>query len=35
MENGMIVEEGRPDELVNSPKHERTKRFLSMVGAEL
>jgi polar amino acid transport system ATP-binding protein len=33
MEDGMIVEEGRPAELVDSPKHERTRRFLRMVGA--
>jgi polar amino acid transport system ATP-binding protein len=33
MEDGMIVEEWRPAELVDSPKHERTRRFLRMVGA--
>jgi polar amino acid transport system ATP-binding protein len=33
MDDGMIVEEGRPGELVDSPKHERTRRFLRMVGA--
>jgi polar amino acid transport system ATP-binding protein len=33
MEDGLIVEEGRPAELVDSPKHERTRRFLRMVGA--
>ena len=33
MEDGMIVEEGRPAELVDSPKHERTRRFLRLVGA--
>jgi polar amino acid transport system ATP-binding protein len=32
MEDGMIVEEGRPAEMVDSPKHERTRRFLRMVG---
>jgi polar amino acid transport system ATP-binding protein len=32
MEDGMIVEEGRPAEMVDSPRHERTRRFLRMVG---
>jgi len=31
MEDGLIVEEGRPAEMVDSPKHERTRRFLNMV----
>lgn len=31
MDNGVIVEEGSPDELLTNPKHERTKEFLSKV----
>jgi polar amino acid transport system ATP-binding protein len=31
MEDGRIIEEGRPEDMVDSPRHERTKRFLSMV----
>jgi polar amino acid transport system ATP-binding protein len=29
MDNGMVVESGRPDEVLSSPKQERTQRFLS------
>lgn len=29
MDNGVIVEEGPPEEIINNPKHERTKAFLS------
>lgn len=29
MDNGVIVEEGSPDEIINNPKNERTKAFLS------
>jgi ABC-type polar amino acid transport system ATPase subunit len=32
MENGLIVEEGRPADIVDSPKHERTRRFLTLVS---
>ena len=32
MEDGRIIEEGRPEELVDSPKHERTRKFLHMVA---
>ena len=32
MEDGRIVEEGRPDELVDSPRHERTRRFMHLVA---
>ncbi len=33
MEDGMIVEEGRPADMVDSPRqHERTRRFLRLVG---
>ena len=31
MDQGVIVEEGTPDQLFNHPKHERTKAFLSKI----
>jgi polar amino acid transport system ATP-binding protein len=31
MDEGSIVEQGKPDELFTSPKHERTKSFLSKI----
>ncbi len=31
MDDGKIVEEGTPDEIFTNPKHERTRRFLSMI----
>jgi polar amino acid transport system ATP-binding protein len=31
MDEGLIVEEGRPDQLLSSPKEERTKRFLGLL----
>ena len=31
MDEGYIVEEGPPDELLGNPQHERTKRFLGLV----
>ncbi|NMA01922.1 MAG: amino acid ABC transporter ATP-binding protein [Clostridia bacterium] len=31
MDEGLIVEEGTPEEVFNSPKHERTKNFLSKI----
>jgi polar amino acid transport system ATP-binding protein len=31
MDNGKIVEEGTPEEIFTNPKHERTRRFLSMI----
>ncbi len=31
MDEGSIVEEGKPDELFTSPKHERTQAFLSKI----
>jgi ABC-type polar amino acid transport system ATPase subunit len=34
MENGRIVEEGCPAAMKDSPKHERTRRFLSKLTAE-
>jgi polar amino acid transport system ATP-binding protein len=33
MENGCIVEEGRPAAMKDSPKHERTRRFLGKLTA--
>jgi polar amino acid transport system ATP-binding protein len=32
MEDGRIIEEGRPQDLMDSPRNERTKQFLSMVA---
>ena len=29
MANGLVVEEGTPDEIFNNPKHDRTKQFLN------
>jgi polar amino acid transport system ATP-binding protein len=34
MENGRIVEEGCPSSMKDSPKHERTRRFLGKLTAE-
>jgi polar amino acid transport system ATP-binding protein len=34
MEEGRIIEEGRPGELIASPRHERTRRFLNLVQEE-
>ena len=31
MDEGVIVEEGSPEELFNNPKHPRTKSFLSKI----
>ena len=31
MDDGLIVEEGKPDKIFSGPEHERTKRFLSMI----
>jgi ABC-type polar amino acid transport system ATPase subunit len=31
MEAGRIIEEGRPQDMMDSPRNERTKRFLHMV----
>jgi polar amino acid transport system ATP-binding protein len=31
MDAGVVVEAGRPDEVLVSPQHERTKAFLSKV----
>jgi polar amino acid transport system ATP-binding protein len=32
MENGEIVEQGRPEELVSNPRNERTQKFLRLVS---
>ena len=29
MDGGKVVEEGRPEEVIDNPKNERTKAFLS------
>jgi polar amino acid transport system ATP-binding protein len=31
MDQGVLVEEGTPDQIFNNPQHERTKSFLSKV----
>jgi polar amino acid transport system permease protein len=31
MDEGQVIEEGPPDEVLDHPKHERTQRFLRMV----
>ena len=31
MDGGVVVEEGRPDQVIGSPRHERTRTFLSRV----
>jgi polar amino acid transport system ATP-binding protein len=31
MDGGVVVESGRPREVLTSPRHERTKSFLSKV----
>ena len=32
MDEGVIVEQGAPQELFANPRHERTRRFLSRIG---
>jgi polar amino acid transport system permease protein len=34
MDQGQIVEEGPPEQVIDAPKHERTRRFLRMVEQE-
>jgi ABC-type histidine transport system ATPase subunit len=34
VENGVIIEEGRPSELLRNPKHASTQRFLSSLLKE-
>jgi polar amino acid transport system ATP-binding protein len=31
MDQGVVVEEGPPDQVITNPQHERTRKFLSMV----
>nr|WP_202319711.1 amino acid ABC transporter ATP-binding protein [Archaeoglobus neptunius] len=31
MDEGVIVEEGKPEKIFSNPEHERTKKFLSMI----
>jgi polar amino acid transport system ATP-binding protein len=31
MDGGVVVEQGRPSEVLNDPSHERTRSFLSKV----
>jgi polar amino acid transport system ATP-binding protein len=33
MDAGVIVEQGHPDQVLGSPRHERTQRFLQRVFA--
>ena len=32
MDGGVVVEEGRPEQVLEHPTHERTKKFLRMVS---
>jgi len=34
IDNGQIVEQGKPQDVLGNPKHERTKRFLRVVQKE-
>jgi polar amino acid transport system ATP-binding protein len=31
MDDGVVVESGRPDQVLSNPQHERTRAFLSKV----
>lgn len=31
MDHGVILEQGKPEDIFSNPKHERTKEFLSRV----
>jgi polar amino acid transport system ATP-binding protein len=31
MDDGVVVESGRPDQVLSNPQHERTRTFLSKV----
>lgn len=31
IDEGLIIEQGKPDEIFSNPRHERTKNFLSKV----
>ncbi len=35
MADGVIVEEGDPEELINNPKNERTRQFLAHIGKDI
>jgi polar amino acid transport system permease protein len=35
MEDGCVIEEGKPDELFRNPREERTRAFLSLIDARL
>jgi ABC-type polar amino acid transport system ATPase subunit len=32
MDEGRIIEQGPPEQVIDAPQHERTRRFLRMVG---
>ena len=32
MDNGIIAEQGTPEEVIDHPKHERTKAFLNLIS---
>jgi polar amino acid transport system permease protein len=34
MDEGLVIEQGTPAEVLGAPKHERTQRFLRMVERE-
>ena len=34
MDEGIVVEQGAPDDIINNPQHERTKSFLSRIREE-
>ena len=34
MDGGVVVEQGPPDDIINNPRHERTKTFLSRIREE-
>jgi ABC-type histidine transport system ATPase subunit len=34
MDEGVIVEQGKPEDVLGAPKQERTQRFLRMVERE-
>jgi ABC-type polar amino acid transport system ATPase subunit len=35
MEDGCVIEEGRPEELFRNPREERTRAFLSLIDARM
>jgi polar amino acid transport system permease protein len=34
MDDGQVVEQGAPEEVIDAPRHERTRRFLRLVEQE-